>query len=711
MRKIYLTLFFALFAISVFAVPAKRGLWKTVRLADGTEVKVELCGDEFCKFWRTSDGVNLVKNVKTGLYEKANMDLMLQYASEKKKNSVRIKQSMRSNNAENKESRISYTGKKKGLIILVQFSDVKFQESNTPELYERIVNEVGFRDDALGFKGSVKDYFFSQSYGQMEFDFDIVGPVTLENSYKYYGQNDPYTGNDKNAGEMIVEACKAVDDQVDYKTYDWDGNREVEQVFVIYAGHGEASYSDDNTIWPHKYSIRAATGKMLTLDGVVVDTYACSCELGQTENIDGIGTICHEFSHCLGLPDFYDTQYGGDYGTYTWDLMCQGSYNGNSFSPANYTAYERMAVGWLSPTVLTGTMSVSSMKSLGDSPEAYIIYNDNNENEYYMLENRQQTGWDEALPNSGLLITHIDYNKRAWDYNVPNSTTGQYMYGIANPHERCAIVLADNSASYYNPAGDVYPYKYNNSLTNTTTPAAVLYNSNTDGSSYLNKSVRDITRNDDGTISFSFEDENNDESDYDLPQSYIFYESFDRCDGAGGNDGKFSGSMVGKASFSGYTDNEGWSSPSAHGALRCAMFGSSMQAGQVVTPEINIEGECHLLFKAAPYTGDGNILTLEVDEGDATLSKTELVMYENKWAAYDVTITGSGPVKIKMQATKRFFLDKVCVSSDVLAGITSPDVTGKQDGRIYSIDGRYVGKDMDSLKKGIYIVNGKKFVK
>lgn len=708
MKKFYLTFLIVLTSMSAFAVPAKRGLWKTVKMADGTEVKVELRGDEFCKFWRTADGVNLVKNNKTGFYEKANLEQMSRLANERRQNAARLSPS---NNALSGETRISYTGKKKGLIILVQFSDLKFKETNTLDLYKRIVNEVGFSDESIGFKGSVKDYFFAQSYGQMEFDFDIVGPVTMPNSYKYYGKNNAYTGSDENVGEMVMEACKAVDDQVDYKQYDWDGNRDVEQVFIIYAGHGEASYPDDNTIWPHKYSIRSATGKMLTLDGVVVDTYACSCELGQTEKIDGIGTICHEFSHCLGLPDFYDTQYGGDYGTHTWDLMCQGSYNGDSFSPANYTAYERMYVGWLQPTVLTDDVQVSSMQPLGDSPEAYIIYNDNNENEYYMLENRQRTGWDEYLPNSGLLITHIDYNKRAWDYNVPNSTSGQSMYGISNPHERCAIVLADNSSSYYNPEGDVYPYGYNNSLTNTSTPAASLYNSNTDGSLYLNKSVRDIVRNGDGTISFSFENENKNSGDYDLPSSYIFYESFDRCDGVGGNDGKFSGSTVGKGTFSGYTDNEGWSSTSPHGAQRCAMFGSSMVPGQVITPEINIDGEYHLLFKAAPYTGDGNVLTLEVEEGDAALSKTEFVMLEDQWSAYDVTITGNGPVKVKIKATKRFFLDKVCVASDVTSGVVSPIVSGQNNGRIFTIDGRYVGKDLNALKKGIYIINGKKIVK
>lgn len=709
MRNFYLTLFFALTSVCVFAVPAKRGVWKTVKLADGTEVRVELRGDEFGKFWRAADGRQFVVNEQTGVYEAADMSLLKKKANELRR--MASKSNSGVNKVKSAEKRISYTGKKKGLIILVQFKDTKFKKEHTIDLYKRIVNEVGYNDPEFGFRGSVKDYFLSQSYGQMEFDFDIVGPVTLPYSYKYYGQNSPYTGNDKYAGKMIVEACNAVDEEVDFSLYDWDGDKNIEQVFIIYAGHGEASYPNPDTVWPHKSSIYAATGTSLTLDGVRVDTYACSCELGQTEKIDGIGTICHEFSHCLGLPDFYDIDYGGAYGTGEWDIMCAGSYNDDSFCPAGYTAYERMSIGWIAPIELKQNITVENMKPLGDAQEAYIIYNDNNKDEYYIVENRQQTGWDEALPGSGLLITHVDYDKRAWDYNCPNSPSAQAMYGIQNPHERCAPFLANNSTE--NPSGNVYPYGSNNSLTNTTTPAAKLYNSNTDGTFYMNKPVKDITVNGDGTISFSFENDNKNENDYDLPETYSFYESFDKCDGNGGNDGQFSGSTVGKGAFVGYTDMDGWSSETGNGADRCAMFGTSVKAGQVITPEINISGEHHLLFKAAPYTGDGTELTLNVAEGDAVLSETELVMKEGSWSVFDVTITGSGPVRLEMKAAKRFFLDKVCVTSisSGIDSVTSSGCSNTNDGRIYSIDGRYVGKDMSILKKGIYIINGKKIIK
>lgn len=706
MKRIVLSLLvLSLSMITVFAVPAKRGLWKTVRLSDGTEVRVELKGDEFCKFWQAEDGRCFFEDYTTGEYGQTDMQRILKRSAANRKALAREESRSGGND---KTKRVAYEGKKKGLIILVNFKDTKFKAENTPELYNRIVNEIGFKDESLGFIGSVKDYFLAQSYGKMEFDFDIVGPVTLQYSYKYYGFNDTY-GTDINVREMVTDACMAVDDEVDFSVYDWDGDGNVEQVFFIYAGQCESNNPyDPYLIWPHMSSLSTP----LTLDKVRISTYACSGELMNHARIDGIGAICHEFSHCLGLPDFYDIRYGGAYGTGEWDIMCMGCYNGDSFYPAEYTAYERMFVGWLEPTVLETDTDITGMRPLNESKEAYIIYNDNNENEYYMLENRQRTGWDCGLPGSGLIVTHIDYDPRAWSYNVPNSPYGQSQYGIS-AHERYSLFLADNDSRADSASGDAYPYEGNDSITNLSTPAAMLYNANSDGSYYMNKSIRNITRNDDGTMSFVFVNENKITGDYDLPETYIFYESFDKCNGNGGNDGLFSGSTVGKGSWVGYTDNEGWSSPSGHGASRCAMFGSSLIQGEVTTPLIRIDGECHLLFRAAPYTGDGTELSLSVAEGDAALSETELAMTDNQWTAYDVTVSGSGPVRITLTGTKRFFLDKLCVAHDTTTGIDSLTMphNAMPSGRIYSLDGRYMGNDLYKLGKGIYLIDGKKIIK
>lgn len=504
--KIIPTLFFAIFATLAFAVPAKRGIWRTVSLSDGTKIKVELCGDESCRYWQASDGTKFIKDSTTGTYKQIDIATFTARSERKRQSTRRLRANMSSTRALLGDIRQPYTGKKKGLIILVEFADKTFWEEHTPELYSRIANEEGFSE--MGFYGSVKDYFKAQSYGQFELEFDIAGPVKMPKGYAYYG--GPTKGESDNysaIAQMVIDACMAVDNDINFSEYDWDGDGEVDQVYILYAGHGEASWDDENTIWPHEWDLKSALypqQSTLTLDGVIINTYACSCELGSvqegnklTETIDGIGTICHEFSHCLGLPDMYDTSYNGYYGMSVWDIMDYGSYNGNGFLPANYTSYERMYAGWIKPIELDENCTINAMTPMADTGEAYIIYNDNNKDEYYLLENRQISGWDAALPNSGMLIIHVDYDTYTWANNMVNSTSRQ----------RCTIFIADNKPNI-NSAGDIYPYESNNCLTNTSIPAATLNNRNTDGSKYMNKAVTNITRKDDGTMSFSFENLN-----------------------------------------------------------------------------------------------------------------------------------------------------------------------------------------------------------
>lgn len=707
MKKLFFTLSMALISTLVLAVPAKRGLWKTVKLTDGTEVKVELRGDEFCHYWQAADGRAFTLNVKTGLYEKANLNDMIAQAAQKR-NAVNKRRVNRSPAMRVGEEHEPYLGEKKGLIILVNFTDVKFKSEHTLDLYKRIANEESFSE--MGFRGSVKDYFKDQSYGKFSLDFDVVGPVELSRECAYYGYtpgSNPNSNDNDNMqaiGQMVVDACTAASKEVDLSKYDWDGDGEVEQVFILYAGYGEASGGEYWTIWPHEYVLRGAIGKRVEIGGVYIDTYACGNELvpktGGSYQTSGLGTICHEFSHCLGLPDMYDTSGNGYYGLGSWSLMSSGSYNGEQFCPAGYTSYERIYSGWLQPKELTDDCQIDNMKALTDNDEAYIIYNDKNKNEYYLLENRAKTGWDSETPNSGMLILHVDYNAMAWASNTVNSTSRQ----------RCTIFPADNSASNYTETGDTYPYSYNNSLTNNSTPAATLNNPNTDGSMFMNKSIKNITKNSDGTMSFSFENENNTREDYELPQSYIFYESFDKCDGKGGNDGKFNASTSGAIVY----DHSGWSSPSGRKADQCALFGSTTLTGQATTPAITMNGECTLMFKAAPYASETNNIKIEIAEGSGTISKSSFITPANRWSALSTKINANGPVKVRFYVDDgRFYLDKVCVTDGTASGIDSVTTDNNKvtDNRIYSIDGRYMGKDMNALKKGIYIINGKKIVK
>ena len=492
-------------ALTASAVPAKPGLTKKITLSDGSQIVARLVGDEHGHFWLGQDG-NAYKSMDGDVYQRVDAQQVKQRAALRRQaaDQRRLRRL-----APRKVGEVgSITGQKKGLIILVNFTDVTFKSANNKALYERIANEENF---SYGdFKGSMYDYFKAQSEGQFELTFDVVGPVTVSKNQAYYGSNDS-NGNDKYPAKMVIEALQLVNSQVNFANYDWDGDGEVEQVYVVYAGQGEADGGASSTIWPHEYDLNSAKSYgdgsgAQTLDGVKINTYACGGELNGSNNIAGIGTMCHEFSHCLGYPDFYDTDYSGGQGMFMWDLMDSGSYNDDGYRPAGYTSYERWVAGWKTPITLEATQSVTNMKALQDGGESYIIYNKGNNNEYYLLENRQKTGWDTSLPGAGLLILHVDYSSNVWASNQPNDDPS---------HQRMTWVAADNQyqyttyqgTKYYTENGaknDPFPYGSVNAFGKNTTPAATLFNNNADGTKDLDSSVENITQNSNGTISFNF---------------------------------------------------------------------------------------------------------------------------------------------------------------------------------------------------------------
>ena len=531
------------------AVPAKKGLWKTIVLDDGTAVRAQLKGDEFGHYWRTADGQRYV--AKDGQYQKmtaaADQKAQQRRAKAQQRRTARLTRRAADGT---RRAPASHLGDKKGLIILVNFKDVKFQEENDQTFYNNVANTPGFTDEN-GFQGSVADYFRDQSRDQFNLTFDVVGPVTVSKDAKYYGENDA-NGDDKHPEEMVVEAIKLAKDLVtDWRQYDWNGDGEVDQVMIIYAGEGEADGGSEDTIWPHEWELKYINMDIEVADGIKVNTYAVANEGSQQQDywtgieyfaVNGIGTICHEFSHCLGLPDMYDTSYSGNYGMGEWSLMDQGSYCGDGFIPSGYTSYDKYCIGWIEPTELTDAQDVTGMRALTDADDVYIIKDAAHPDEYYLLENRQQKGWDAKTPAKGMLVLHVDYDPDIWFYNLVNSNwDGSEGYPV-NDHQRCTIFHADGvdktgelyekitdiveqmeeatSSAYdrledqyydlwdqYNAdvKGDVYPQKGNNQLTNTSKPRAFLYNKNTDGRKLMNISITNIKQNRNGTITFHFE--------------------------------------------------------------------------------------------------------------------------------------------------------------------------------------------------------------
>ena len=472
-----MTLSLFIVTMAAMAVPAKPGQWKILKLADGTEVRAQLKGDEHGHFWLAEDGRAYSEINGTDVYQLADANAIRERARERRQK-VNALHGRRL--APRRVGSVgNYQGTKKGIIILVNFKDKQFKAANNHTLYQRIANEEGFSQG--NFKGSMSDYFKKQSGGQFELDFDVVGPVTVSENASYYGSNDS-GGDDKYPGQMVCEAVRLAMEEIDdWKQYDWDNDGYVDQVYVIYAGKGEADGGASNTIWPHAYTLSSAKyygdgdGPVTVGTNLKVNSYACGSELNGSGSIDGIGTMCHEFSHCLGYPDFYDTDYSGGQGMGYWDLMDAGSYNGDGYQPAGYTCYERWMAGWSEPIELSDKdVTVTNMRSLQEGGDYYIIYNPSNSNEFFLLENRQQTDWDASLPGRGLLILQVDYNESKWADNTPNDDPN---------HQRMTWIAADNKYQYEMYDGDkyytfegmsndTYPYGTNNRFNKDSTPAA-----------------------------------------------------------------------------------------------------------------------------------------------------------------------------------------------------------------------------------------------
>ncbi|MBR1499004.1 MAG: M6 family metalloprotease domain-containing protein [Bacteroidaceae bacterium] len=484
--------------LTLWAIPAKRERC-TLTLPDGSKVEATFMGDEHLHFYLTDDGryLLLADNDTAHYVEQDAIQARWQARASKRKAALNRRNAARQ--ARQGQQHKAMTGSKRGLVILVDFPDVPFYFA--ADTFERFFNETGYHDGIN--VGSVHDYFLDASYGKFDFSFDVVGPVTMSHPLEYYGENDAY-GYDMHPGEMIAEAIGMVDEQVDFTAYDWDKDGEVEQVYVIHSGYDEANRSSRTNIWSHAWTLTEAKAEgdgdgPVTADGVRIDSYATSAELqgkgGLT--ICGIGTACHEFAHCFGLPDTYDTN-GIYFGLGSWDLMDYGEYNGNGGTPAGFTSYERMFCGWLDPIELTDPVHVQNMPALTSAPACYILRNSGKADEYYLLENRQQEGWDSCLGGHGMLVLHVDYDEQAWRDNTVNTV---------GTHLRMTFIPADNIRNATTTAGDTWPGTTGKTeLSASSVPSAKLYNANADGAMTMNHSITNISETADGRISFIFDE-------------------------------------------------------------------------------------------------------------------------------------------------------------------------------------------------------------
>ena len=430
MKKIGLIIAFSALVCSVWAVPARKtGI--TVTQPDGSQVTVYQHGDEHFH-WMTNERGEWLKMDVDGFYRVTEALSVEQIEARRVASSKRAAMAAYPLNIA-----------PRGLVILVNFADVAFETEkaemdsmltavNYTRNYTYTYNRKTYRVNS---QGSARQYFYDSSHGQYNPQFDVVGPVKVSENMAYYGKNNSY-GNDSHPEHMINEACKLADSEcgIDFSQYDNDKDGYVDFVFVIYAGYGEADGGAANTIWPHAWNLYSAAGIKCQVDGKTIDLYACGNELDFfSKTHTGIGTFCHEFSHVLGLPDLYVTNKATHPTLNEWDIMDYGPYNNDGNTPPSFSAYERFFMGWLQPRLIVDPENVV-LNELQTSNEALLISttdqhnligNDPNPTTFYMIENRQQAGWDEHLPGHGMMLTKVQYNYNRWFQNIVNNSSSK----------------------------------------------------------------------------------------------------------------------------------------------------------------------------------------------------------------------------------------------------------------------------------------------
>lgn len=509
MKKLFLKVIICIGTILYF-VPNAHAIMAnpnpiTITQPDGSTLTIRIHGDESFHYTTTLDGYLIEKDID-GFFKyvdfeadqlttqtAGNIDarsvaenrLLAQLSPVKKylprliqkhcitTKSPRVTAPRRAQQADSRMRASSETTESQYLVILVGFSDLPFTFTNND--FDRWLNEKGYSVD--GGTGSVKDYYRDNSMGQFIPNFTVLGPYTLPYTQLYYAGNSEDTGEDANPRAMIVDACKIAKEQnpdIDFSIFDNDKDGYMDNVNVVYAGYSEASTGNGDDMWPHSWTLEEFS---LTIDGIIIDAYGCSAEFvgAEGKKMDGIGTFTHEFGHVLGLKDMYDTDeytdgYGLDPGDYS--IFASGSYNNESRTPPCLMAFERMQMGWCKPIELNEAADIA-LNPISDNTAYYINAQsgrpEGTGHEWFVLENRQKTGWDTYLPAHGLLIYHYDYTnemvEKYWSVNGPNN----------NSKHRCMYIKpADGIDDTNTRNGDTYPGRSGNTeFTDNTTPNAL----------------------------------------------------------------------------------------------------------------------------------------------------------------------------------------------------------------------------------------------
>ena len=439
MKRLFSIVVLCGFVLGANAVPARRG-WQTRTQADGTTIEVQQVGDEYYHYMINRAGKQ-VREVN-GMYVEVGEAPTPAVAKARRAKGVARRQ--------RKDVGTEPNLAPKGVVILVNFSNKSMQSGHTQATFDELCNSLNCTVNA-GYP-SAGQYFADQSNGAYRPQFDVFGPVTLSRNVAYYGTDGAKEGDDQHATDAVVEGCRLANEQfnINWADYDSDNDGYVDFVYVIYAGKGQADGGTSETIWPHNWEVSSAisdgsctyTSAQRTLGGKKIENYAMSGEMSG-DSLGGIGTLCHEFGHVMGLPDFYDTNYGTNYGQCLtpsdWDVMDGGAYGGDGHCPPNYSPWEKEFFGWHT-TVNLGNEG-QNVTLYANGTENYQAYQITSNGNYvgpttaglrYYIENRQAVGWDAPLTGHGMLIWKVTFNATKWTNNEPNNTANNPYYTVVS---------------------------------------------------------------------------------------------------------------------------------------------------------------------------------------------------------------------------------------------------------------------------------------
>jgi M6 family metalloprotease-like protein len=285
------------------------------------------------------------------------------------------------------------------LLILIRFTD----ETNTypPGDFTSLVNGPSWD------LGSLKQYFTEVSYGAFTVDGTVVGFYTAANNQIYYGYDNGWTRAAELAREAIVAAQGA---GVNFASFDNDGNGNVDGLFIVHVGPGAES-GDHTYPWSHSWSLTDAGLAPVYASGKTINAYTMEPEMVWSGTRATIGVYAHEYGHAIGLPDLYDTDYSSS-GIGNWCLMAGGSWNGpggNGMSPSHPSGWCKQRKGWLSVTSLEYDATNSPITQAETNQTCFKLRSTvMASTEYFLVENRQRTGFDAYLPGCGIAIWHVD---------------------------------------------------------------------------------------------------------------------------------------------------------------------------------------------------------------------------------------------------------------------------------------------------------------